>query len=128
MAELALLHDTSADEDGFFICGDTAQTITRGVGFRFTDVKLLFGGRPKLAQLKTNFRTHAGPPHTTLAPASTPPPRQRHHPRACHDGALTPRHPRRGQRARRPRHAPLPKLARPARRGRSAPDLSQACP
>lgn len=60
MAELALLHDTSADEDGFFICGDTAQTITRGVGFRFTDVKLLFGGRPKLAQLKTNFRTHAG--------------------------------------------------------------------
>ena len=33
MAELALLHDTSADEDGFFICGDTAQTITRGVAY-----------------------------------------------------------------------------------------------
>ena len=135
MAELALLHDTSADEDGFFICGDTAQTITRGVGFRFTDVKLLFGGRPKLAQLKTNFRTHAGPPHTTLAPASTPPPRQRPHPRACHDGALTLRHPRRGQRARRPRHAPLPKLARPARRGgrpstspRHAHDTPLTCP
>ena len=71
MAELALLHDTSADEDGFFICGDTAQTITRGVGFRFTDVKLLFGGRPKLAQLKTNFRTHAG---VRRIPLSPPPP------------------------------------------------------
>ena len=71
MAELALLHDTSADEDGFFICGDTAQTITRGVGFRFTDVKLLFGGRPKLAQLKTNFRTHAG---VRRIPPSPPPP------------------------------------------------------
>ena len=60
MAELALLHDTSADEDGFFICGDTAQTITRGVGFRFTDVRLLFDGRPKPAQLITNYRTHSG--------------------------------------------------------------------
>ena len=49
-----------ADKDGFFICGDTAQTISRGVGFRFTDVRSLFGGRPKLQPLLVNYRTHAG--------------------------------------------------------------------
>ena len=60
MAEIALLHSVTDNEDGFFICGDTAQTISRGVGFRFTDVRLLFGGRPTLQQLLINYRTHAG--------------------------------------------------------------------
>ncbi|EOD22217.1 hypothetical protein EMIHUDRAFT_463681 [Emiliania huxleyi CCMP1516] len=71
MAELALLHDAATDKDGLF--GDAARlrererddplsldTITRGVGFRFTDVRLLFDGRPKPAQLITNYRTHSG--------------------------------------------------------------------
>ena len=60
MAELALLHDVASHKDDIFVCGDTAQTISRGVGFRFTDVRSLFDGRPKLEQLLINYRTHSG--------------------------------------------------------------------
>lgn len=73
-----------ADPSGLFYCGDTCQTITRGVGFRFTDIKTLFyaeskkesqpgcssasHGLPALEQLAVNYRTHSGsnaPPKTS---------------------------------------------------------------
>ncbi len=31
-----------ADPNGLFFCGDTAQTIARGIGFRFADIQTLF--------------------------------------------------------------------------------------
>jgi hypothetical protein len=40
--ELLLDLRVAADPNALFYCGDTAQTIARGVGFRFTDVKTLF--------------------------------------------------------------------------------------
>ena len=69
-AEIELMLHAAADPRGFVIFGDTAQTISRGVGFRFADVKQLFwradvpggGGRcePALHELATNYRTHQG--------------------------------------------------------------------
>lgn len=65
-------------EEGFMFAGDTAQTIARGVGFRFEDVRRLYyeeflGERdeiqqpnrrskkvPDVFQLSMNFRTHMG--------------------------------------------------------------------
>ncbi|PNY04542.1 regulator of nonsense transcripts-like protein [Trifolium pratense] len=66
-------------ESGFVFCGDTAQTIARGIDFRFQDIKTLFynkfvqesqgststKGKDKMKVSKTfmlnqNFRTHAG--------------------------------------------------------------------
>ncbi|KAL8238273.1 hypothetical protein R6Q59_019354 [Mikania micrantha] len=61
--------------DGFVFAGDTAQTIARGIDFRFQDIKSLFfkeflssrtakkqekGLVSEIFQLKQNFRTHAG--------------------------------------------------------------------
>jgi superfamily I DNA/RNA helicase len=53
---------------GVFYSGDTAQTIARGVGFRFCDLKNLFDPRlldvslnlkkPIVKQLTVNFRSH----------------------------------------------------------------------
>ncbi|PWA60761.1 uvrD-like Helicase, ATP-binding domain, P-loop containing nucleoside triphosphate hydrolase [Artemisia annua] len=62
-------------EEGFIFAGDTAQTIARGVDFRFQDIRSLFykeflstrtsGKQEKglvsdMKQLKQNFRTHTG--------------------------------------------------------------------
>ncbi|KAD2804463.1 hypothetical protein E3N88_37840 [Mikania micrantha] len=61
--------------EGFVFAGDTAQTIARGIDFRFQDIRSLFykefltsktvgkqekGLISKIFQLKQNFRTHAG--------------------------------------------------------------------
>jgi hypothetical protein len=43
-AELLMDLRIVADPNGLFLCGDTAQTIARGIGFRFTG-----GGRGRLA-------------------------------------------------------------------------------
>ncbi|GJT76661.1 UvrD-like helicase, ATP-binding domain, P-loop containing nucleoside triphosphate hydrolase [Tanacetum coccineum] len=62
-------------EEGFMFAGDTAQTIARGIDFRFQDIRSLFykeflstrtsGEQHKglvsdIKQLKENFKTHAG--------------------------------------------------------------------
>ena len=66
LAEVKPLLELSSDKNGLFLCGDTAQTISRGVGFRFADVKTLFHGldpsvvTPALDHLCLNYRTHAG--------------------------------------------------------------------
>ncbi|KAI3424745.1 hypothetical protein D9Q98_008134 [Chlorella vulgaris] len=89
-AELLMDLRIVSDPNGLFLCGDTAQTIARGVGFRFTDIQTLFyeerqsqlaleeaarvergssaagGGRlpevhmPLIEHLKVNYRTHSG--------------------------------------------------------------------
>ncbi|KAF5198891.1 UvrD-like Helicase, ATP-binding domain, P-loop containing nucleoside triphosphate hydrolase, partial [Thalictrum thalictroides] len=54
-------------KDGFVFSGDTAQTITKGVDFRFQDIRSLFytdfldrsERSPDFFKLKQNFRTHA---------------------------------------------------------------------
>ena len=53
---------------GVFYSGDTAQTIAKGIGFRFCDLKNLFDpkqfdssltlSRPVVKQLTINFRSH----------------------------------------------------------------------
>ncbi|KIZ02024.1 hypothetical protein MNEG_5936 [Monoraphidium neglectum] len=74
-AEL-LLDVRLADPNALFYCGDTCQTIARGVGFRFEDVRtLLYNegkrreaagakgppvGMPRLDVLRVNYRTHSG--------------------------------------------------------------------
>lgn len=66
LAEVKLLIELAGDKNGLFLCGDTAQTISRGVGFRFADVKALFHGldpsaaTPALEHLSLNYRTHTG--------------------------------------------------------------------
>ena len=75
-AELSLLIRCSRDPNGLFFTGDTAQSIMRGIAFRFNDLKSLFfysqqsyqalgfqsGIRVpnKLYQLTHNYRSHAG--------------------------------------------------------------------
>ena len=75
-AELSLLIRCSRDPNGLFFTGDTAQSIMRGIAFRFNDLKSLFfysqqsyqalgfqsGVRVpnKLYQLTHNYRSHAG--------------------------------------------------------------------
>lgn len=59
---------TKVAEQGVFFSGDTAQTIAKGVGFRFCDLKSMFGSRnfdselkltkPTVMQLTVNFRSH----------------------------------------------------------------------
>jgi ATP-dependent exoDNAse (exonuclease V) beta subunit len=45
-----------------FFCGDTAQTIAKGVGFRFYDLKNIFDSKtvsiPSVIQLTKNYRSH----------------------------------------------------------------------
>lgn len=53
---------------GVFYSGDTAQTIAKGIGFRFCDLKNLFDNKkldaslnlakPIVKQLTVNFRSH----------------------------------------------------------------------
>ncbi|PWA46871.1 recBCD enzyme subunit RecB, P-loop containing nucleoside triphosphate hydrolase [Artemisia annua] len=59
-------------DEGFLFAGDTAQTIARGIDFRFQDIRSLFfneflgtqnigkGLVSEIKQLKQNFRTHVG--------------------------------------------------------------------
>ena len=80
MSQIALFKYVCQNvEEGFVFCGDTAQTIARGIDFRFQDIKSLFynkfllesrrstynHGKEKekisdIFLLKQNFRTHAG--------------------------------------------------------------------
>ncbi|KAL6749214.1 P-loop containing nucleoside triphosphate hydrolase protein [Haematococcus lacustris] len=88
-AELALDFEVVVDANELFYCGDTAQTIARGIGFRFTDIRAMFYelsqaqqaairdakkarqghrlagppavvGVPQIQQLLINHRTHQG--------------------------------------------------------------------
>jgi hypothetical protein len=64
-AELYLLTKLSRDPNNLMLAGDTAQTVSAGVGFRFTDVRQLFyeefnSIEPSLLQLTHNYRSHAG--------------------------------------------------------------------
>ncbi|XP_038877003.1 uncharacterized protein LOC120069339 isoform X2 [Benincasa hispida] len=80
MSQLALFSYVCRNvEEGFVFSGDTAQTIARGIDFRFQDIRSLFykkfvlpkirsGGRERedkghiseIFHLSQNFRTHAG--------------------------------------------------------------------
>ncbi|XP_045821754.1 uncharacterized protein LOC123914598 [Trifolium pratense] len=80
MSQIALFKYVCQNvEEGFVFCGDTAQTVARGIDFRFQDIKSLFykefvqeskrgvynKGKEKLKVSETfllnqNFRTHAG--------------------------------------------------------------------
>ncbi|KAL2343585.1 hypothetical protein Fmac_004870 [Flemingia macrophylla] len=80
MNQIALFkHVCKNVDEGFVFCGDTAQTIARGIDFRFEDIKSLFyrkfvleskgntynRGKMKaktseIFLLNQNFRTHAG--------------------------------------------------------------------
>jgi hypothetical protein len=63
-AELYLVLNLCRDPDQCFLAGDTAQTIARGVGFRFTDIKDIFHGMqrvvPDTYTLVHNYRSHRG--------------------------------------------------------------------
>ncbi|EFN58513.1 hypothetical protein CHLNCDRAFT_140575 [Chlorella variabilis] len=80
-AELLLSLRVVSDPNGIALFGDTCQTIARGIGFRFTDVKQLFyqaqreaqlaasAGKgwdeaavqmPDIVPLEVNYRTHSG--------------------------------------------------------------------
>lgn len=64
-AELYLLVKLSADPNNLMLAGDTAQSISIGVGFRFADVRQIFfkefgGNEPQLLQLIYNYRSHSG--------------------------------------------------------------------
>ncbi|KAI8914618.1 hypothetical protein EDD86DRAFT_199714 [Gorgonomyces haynaldii] len=55
----------SAREDGFVFCGDTAQSIAHGQGFRFQDLKSVIYDQlttkvPRLHSLRINYRSHDG--------------------------------------------------------------------
>lgn len=79
MSQIALFkHICSNFEEGFVFSGDTAQTIARGIDFRFQDIRSLFykrfllesksqheearekGRISGIFSLSQNFRTHAG--------------------------------------------------------------------
>ncbi|KAJ6351132.1 hypothetical protein OIU78_007125 [Salix suchowensis] len=79
MRQIALFkHICRNVEEGFVFSGDTAQTIARGIDFRFEDIRSLFynefvlasrgtgndrsekGQISKIFHLNQNFRTHAG--------------------------------------------------------------------
>jgi UvrD/REP helicase N-terminal domain len=64
-AELYLLTKLSSDPNNLMLAGDTAQSITVGVGFRFTELRQTFydhfnGIEPTLLQLTHNYRSHSG--------------------------------------------------------------------
>ncbi|KAL5554068.1 hypothetical protein UlMin_041469 [Ulmus minor] len=79
MSQIALFkHICNNVEEGFVFSGDTAQTIARGIDFRFQDIRSLFykkfvlqsnfeqnerqekGRLSEIFHLTQNFRTHAG--------------------------------------------------------------------
>ncbi|KAK1735805.1 hypothetical protein QTG54_013511, partial [Skeletonema marinoi] len=64
-SELYVLAMLCRDPNNLFLAGDTAQSISQGVDFRFTDVRQIFfehfgGTKPDLLQLTHNYRSHAG--------------------------------------------------------------------
>lgn len=75
-AELALLLRLSREPNGLFLTGDTAQSIMKGISFRFRDLRSLFHlantqsikssqrplkiPMPCLQELVVNFRAHSG--------------------------------------------------------------------
>lgn len=69
-AELAVLVHCTRDINSMFFTGDTAQTIMRGISFRFEELRSLFHRMSKCTQqvkvpkepynLKINFRSHSG--------------------------------------------------------------------
>ena len=68
-AELAILVHCTHDINSIFFTGDTAQTISRGISFRFQDIRSLFHHIaksnpkvkvPQLHNLTLNFRSHSG--------------------------------------------------------------------
>ena len=74
-AELSILLRCCKDPNNLFLTGDTAQSIMRGVSFRFSDLRSLFHRAnkqlkqttkkaavtvPKVDQLTINFRSHSG--------------------------------------------------------------------
>ena len=73
-AELLLVLHCCRDPNGLFLTGDTAQSIMRGVSFRFKDVVSLFHEAkersrrcdackiavPTIHELEINFRSHSG--------------------------------------------------------------------
>ena len=70
--ELWLILHNCQDPNGFFLAGDTAQSIMSGISFRFEDVKTLFHHLqekektnvqivvPTVKHLNINFRSHSG--------------------------------------------------------------------
>eukprot|EP00741_Cyanophora_paradoxa_P012825 tig00020629_g12385.t1 len=65
-AELGLVATLASDLGGLFFCGDTCQTVARGLAFRICDLRSvlhhLFGkGAPlRLDHLSLNYRSHDG--------------------------------------------------------------------
>eukprot|EP00899_Mesostigma_viride_P010553 jgi/Mesvir1/1949/Mv22967-RA.1 len=69
-AELQLCVRVCVDPNGLFLTGDTAQTIARGVAFRFADLRSIFHHEStrnprcnpprEVIKLVNNYRTHAG--------------------------------------------------------------------
>ncbi len=69
-AELAVILKCCQDPNRSFLAGDTAQTIIKGISFRFEDLKSLFHNglnipgvkcnTPSLQTLTTNHRSHSG--------------------------------------------------------------------
>lgn len=64
-AELYLLVKLSSDPNNLMLAGDTAQSISIGVDFRFQDIRQIFyqefgGVEPQLLQLIYNYRSHSG--------------------------------------------------------------------
>ena len=74
-AELSILLRCCKDPNNLFLTGDTAQSIMRGVSFRFSDLRSLFYKAnkqatkiskkakvtvPKVDELTINFRSHSG--------------------------------------------------------------------
>ncbi len=59
-AELKILFEVCHNKHDCFFSGDTCQTITSGVGFRFKDLESLFyrSTMPPLTSLLFNYRTH----------------------------------------------------------------------
>lgn len=80
-AELALLMKCINDPNAMFLTGDTAQSIMKGVAFRFSDLRSLFHyasrnaadkqcavRKPKkIHQLYQNYRSHSGTSSLGLA-------------------------------------------------------------
>jgi superfamily I DNA/RNA helicase len=68
--ELYLLAKVIRDPNRLFLTGDTAQTIARGLSFRFADIKSIFhklqlqnarvGVPSEVVKLVNNYRTHSG--------------------------------------------------------------------
>ena len=68
-AELTVILKCCQDPNRSFLAGDTAQTIIKGISFRFEDLKSLFRGlklpgvkckAPSIRKLTTNHRSHSG--------------------------------------------------------------------